>query len=122
MKKKNLSPKEYLGTRPTGKLLLNFAIPGIMGGLVGAMASVVDQIFIGQKIGLLGNAAANIVFPIFSLSIGLSLLLGIGASVNFNILQGKKKEDDAANIMGNGLSSLFVVGIVLGLLVIFFLV
>jgi len=120
MKKKNLSPKEYLGTVSTGKLLLDFAIPGILGGLVGAMASVVDQIFIGQKIGLLGNAAANIVFPVFSISIGLSLLLGIGASVNFNILQGKRKEEDAANIMGNGLSSLFVVGIVLGLLVIVF--
>ena len=120
MKNKNLSPKEYLGTVSTGKLLLNFAIPGILGGLVGAMASVVDQIFIGQKIGILGNAAANIVFPVFSFSIGLSLLLGIGASVNFNILQGKKKENDAANIMGNGLSSLFIIGIALGLLVILF--
>ena len=42
------------------KLLKDFAIPSIMAALVGSIYNIVDQIFIGQGVGYLGNAATNV--------------------------------------------------------------
>ena len=46
------------------KLILKFAIPAIISMLVSSLYNIVDQIFIGQGVGMLGNAATNIAFPI----------------------------------------------------------
>lgn len=119
VEKKNMnnSPQENLGTQHTGNLLLRFAIPSIIGSLVSALYNVVDQIFIGQKVGFLGNAATSVVFPLFSISIGVSLLLGIGTSARFSILQGRKKDKESADTMGNGILSLLIIGIILSFFV-----
>ena len=49
-----------LGTEPVGKLLRQFAVPSIVAMLVSALYNLVDQFFIGQSIGELGNAATNV--------------------------------------------------------------
>ena len=49
-----------LGQLPVGKLLLQFAIPSIISTLVGSLYNMVDQVFIGQRIGYLGNAATTV--------------------------------------------------------------
>ena len=46
-----------LGYEKEGKLLVGFAIPCIISMLVTSLYNIVDQIFIGQGVGLLGNAA-----------------------------------------------------------------
>ena len=58
-KKRNL-----LETEKEGKLLAKFAIPAIISMLVSSLYNIVDQIFVGQEVGLLGNAATNIAFPV----------------------------------------------------------
>ena len=58
-KKRNL-----LETEKEGKLIVKFAIPAIISMLVSSLYNIVDQIFIGQGVGLLGNAATNIAFPV----------------------------------------------------------
>ena len=50
-----------LGYKKESTLLVGFAIPCIISMLVTALYNIVDQIFIGQGIGMLGNAATNIV-------------------------------------------------------------
>ena len=45
-----------LGVAPMGGLIAKFAIPAIISMLVSAMYNIVDQIFIGQGVGMLGNA------------------------------------------------------------------
>ena len=47
-------------TESEGKLIAKFAIPAIISMLVSSLYNIVDQIFIGQGVGLLGNAATNI--------------------------------------------------------------
>ncbi|EGT3785890.1 MATE family efflux transporter, partial [Clostridioides difficile] len=42
------------------KLLTKYAIPSIIAMLVSALYNIVDQIFIGQGVGVLGNAATNV--------------------------------------------------------------
>ena len=72
------SPKNPLGVRPIGALLLQFSIPSIISFLVSALYNIVDQIFIGQGVGLAGNAATNIAFPFVTIYTALALLLGVG--------------------------------------------
>ena len=65
-----------LGTKPIKKLLISFAWPAITANIINAMYSVIDQIFIGQGVGYLGNAATNVAFPLTTicLAIGLEIL------------------------------------------------
>ena len=53
-----------LGIEKIGTLLRKMAIPAIIANVVNALYNIVDQIFIGQGVGYLGNAATNIAFPI----------------------------------------------------------
>ena len=51
---------------PILPLILKFSIPTALTLMVNTMYNIVDQIFIGQSVGLLGNAATNAAFPLSS--------------------------------------------------------
>lgn len=102
-----------LGTAPLGGLVAKFAIPSIIAMVVGAIYNIVDQIFIGQYVGNLGNAATNISFPLTAACVSIALLFGIGGASNFNLAMGRKQYSDAAYYIGNGLSGLVSVGTLL---------
>ena len=53
-----------LGTAPVGRLLLQYAIPTIISTLMASLYNMVDQMFIGQRIGFLGNAATTVAYPL----------------------------------------------------------
>ena len=74
-----------LGIAPVGGLIRKFAVPAIISMLVSAMYNIVDQIFIGQGVGMLGNAATNVAFPVTTIATALALLLGIGGASNYNL-------------------------------------
>ncbi|MCI8852957.1 MAG: MATE family efflux transporter [Lachnospiraceae bacterium] len=105
----------------TGKLIVKFAIPSIISGLVSALYNIVDQIFIGQGVGILGNAATNVAFPLTTLCTALTLLLGVGTAANFSLNLGAGQKDKARQVAGNGIFYLTATGISLALLVFLFL-
>lgn len=108
------SPKENpLGTEPIGALLVKFALPSIISTLIASLYNIVDQIFIGQCIGFLGNAATTVAHPLTFLSGAMTLLISNGAAVNFNVLNGRKKRDEALFFAGNGLVLLAIEGVLL---------
>ena len=76
--------KNPLGSEPIPKLMLKFSVPSIIAMIVGALYNIVDQLFIGQAVGTLGNAATNIAFPLSTSCIALALLFGIGGASCFN--------------------------------------
>ncbi len=80
--------KNILAIEKIPKLLLRFSIPAIISGLVSALYNIVDQIFIGQSVGVLGNAATNVAFPLVTVCLAISLLCGIGGLVSalYNIV------------------------------------
>lgn len=110
-----------LGTAPIGKLLPKFAIPAIISMLVSALYNIVDQIFIGQGVGMYGNAATNVAFPLTTLATSLGLLLGIGGASNFNLEMGRGNEEKAKKIAGTAFGSLLAAGIAVCILVRLFL-
>ena len=73
-------PGNPLGNEKIGKLLLRFSVPCILSLLVSALYNIVDQIFIGQGVGYLGNAATNVVYPVTVIALGFSLLIGDGCA------------------------------------------
>ena len=102
-----------LGTEPVLKLMMKFAIPSIIAMLVSALYNIVDQLFIGQAVGTLGNAATNIAFPLSTSCIALSLLFGIGGASCFNLTMGRGDKEKAAYFIGNSAVMLFASGLVL---------
>ena len=71
-----------------GPLLFRYALPGVIAMLASALYNIVDQVFIGNGIGVHGNAATNVAFPLTTLCTAVALLLGNGAAANFNLAMG----------------------------------
>ena len=122
MEETNISQEQNpLGTAPVGGLIGKFAIPAIISMLVSALYNIVDQIFIGQGVGMLGNAATNVAFPVTTIATALALLLGIGGASNYNLEMGAGREKKASSIAGTALSTLVITGAILAVAVLLFL-
>ncbi len=113
---KSISQANELAIKPIGKLVAKFAIPSVISLTVTALYNIVDQIFIGNKIGYLGNGATNVVFPITALAHGLAMLLGCGCAAYMNLNMGKGKHREADKGVGNTIVSLVLLAIILPLL------
>lgn len=101
-----------LGLEPVGKLLKSFAVPSVVSFLVNNLYNIVDQVFIGQGVGYQGNAATTVAFPIVTIVLSLSLLIGAGGSAYASIRLGEGKFDLAEKVLGNMLTILIVLGFI----------
>lgn len=109
-----------LGTEKISKLIKKFSIPCIMSLLVSALYNIVDQIFIGQGVGYLGNAATNIVYPITVIATAFAVLIGDGAAAYLSLSLGKKDEKEASKGVNNAIVLAIIAGIVFLILGIIF--
>ena len=100
-----------LGYEKISKLLRSFAVPSITATLVSSLYNIVDQVFIGQGVGYLGNAATNVSYPLSTICLAISLLIGIGSASRFSICLGRGDTDQAAKIAGNGVTLMVLAGI-----------
>ena len=103
--------ENILGTEKIGKLIRKFSIPCIISLVVNALYNIVDQIFIGQGVGYLGNGATNVVFPITVIGLAFALMFGDGASAYLSLKLGEKKKKEAAKGVGNGIAMAIIVSI-----------
>lgn len=102
-----------LGYKPIKSLLISFSIPAIIGCLINSVYNIVDQIFIGQGVGYLGNAATTVAFPIMTILLAFATLIGAGASAYAAIRLGERREEEAVRTLNNAFSVTAVVGIVI---------
>ena len=102
-----------LGTEKIPRLLVRFAVPSIIAMLVSALYNMVDQFFIGHSVGMLGNAATNVAFPLNTTCTAIALLFGIGGAANFNLCMGAGREDEARRYLGTAVSMLVICGLAL---------
>ncbi len=99
-----------LGSEKISTLLKSFAVPSITATLVGSLYNIVDQIFIGQGVGYLGNAATNVSYPFSTICLAIALLIGIGSASRFSVFLGKGERERGAMIVGNGISLMVLAG------------
>lgn len=113
--------ENILGKEKIGKLIRKFSIPCIISLLVNSLYNIVDQIFIGQGVGYLGNGATNVVFPLVMIGLAFSLMLGDGASAYLSLKLGEKKKDEAKIGIGNGIILSVIVSVLFCAITLIFL-
>ena len=102
----------YLGTERVGKLLRQFAIPCICSLIISCLYNIVDQIFVGNGVGYLGNAATGVIFPITVVGWGLSLFFGDGAAAALSVSLGRGETKDIHRSVGGAVIGSFLSGVV----------
>lgn len=107
------SSENPLGSEPVSTLLRRFAVPSVIAMLVSALYNMVDQLFIGHSIGVLGNAATNVAFPLSMVCTSIGLLCGIGGAANFNLCMGRREPEHAKSYVGSAISMLAILGVIL---------
>ena len=103
MKSDESKQENILGTEKISKLIKKFAVPCIISLVVSSLYNIVDQIFIGQGVGYLGNAATNIVFPFTVVTMAFALMIGDGTSSYLSLSLGKKDQESANKGVANGI-------------------
>lgn len=112
---------KQLGGDNISELLIKFSIPAIIGMLVNGLYNIVDRIFIGQGVNSLGIAGNTISFPIMSIMMAFSMLVGVGATALISIRLGENKKDEAEVIIGNSVTLFLIISIIITILGLIFL-
>lgn len=120
MKEQSVQPN-ILGTEKIGRLLAKFAIPGIISMVVNSLYNIIDQIFIGQGVGYLGNGATSVIFPMTVFAMALALLLGDGAASFMSLKLGEGDKDSATRGMASGIAGIIISGLIVGIVYMIFI-
>lgn len=108
-----MQDSHYLGTENLGKLLGKFAIPCIFSLIISCLYNIVDQIFVGNGVGYLGNAATGVIFPVTVIGWGISLFFGDGAAAALSVSLGKGDTENIHKIVGNAVLGSLIGGVVI---------
>ena len=108
--------ENILGSEKIGRLIRKFSVPCILSLLVNSLYNIVDQIFIGQRVGYLGNGATNIIFPIVIICLAIALMFGDGSAAFLSLRLGQKKPEEASKGVGNGIALSVILSLVLCIL------
>jgi putative MATE family efflux protein len=91
-----------LGESRIAPLIVRFAVPSIVGMVVGALYNIVDRIFIGRGVGPLALAGVTVAFGFQLVQIAFAVLVGIGTSARISISLGQKNKEKAEKYLANG--------------------
>ena len=104
-----------LETEPVSKLLLRYSVPTTLTLMVSYLYNVVDQIFVGQGVGVTGMAAVNVAFPVSILVNAVALMLGDGCAANVSLCLGRREQETANRIFGNTVTWIIASGVIMAL-------
>ena len=110
--------KILLGTAPIGKLLFKLAVRSVIAQIVNLLYNMVDRIYIGHydPTGL-ALTGVGICMPIIMAVSAFAALVGMGGAPNASIAMGQKDNARAEKIMGNCLSFLILLSVILTVVV-----
>ncbi|GAA6528737.1 MAG: MATE family efflux transporter [Prevotella sp.] len=110
-----------LGTQPIGRLLIQYATPGIIAMVASSLYNIIDRIFIGQVVGPLAISGLAITFPFMNLTRAFGAGIGVGASNSISLKLGQKDYQTAENLFGNTLMLNLIIGSSVGIICLIFL-
>lgn len=104
-----------LGTERIGRLLCRLALPAVTAQLVNMLYNIVDRIYIGHipDVGAAALTGVGVTFPIIMIITAFSSLVGMGGAPRASIKMGQKDDAGAEEIMGNCLTVLMGISVVL---------
>lgn len=109
-------PANPLECESIGKLILKYSLPAIVSSLVNSVYNIADQIYVGNAIGELGNAATNVVFPLVMIITTIAMTFGSGGASAFSLYLGSKENERARSVVGNSLTLMILSGILVAVL------
>ncbi len=101
------------------RLFFVVALPGMISMFAMSIYSIIEGIFIGQRLGEGAFAAVNIAMPLVMINFSLADLIGVGASVPISIALGKKEYKTANNIFSASVVMIFITSVLMGLIMTF---
>ena len=106
---------QFLGQRPVGQLLRQYAVPCVISLLVGALYNIVDQLFIANAsyLGSFGNAANTVVFPLTVVALAVAVMIGDGCCAFVSISLGRGDIERARKSVGSAVALAIVSSLVL---------
>lgn len=115
------SEEEKLATGKISKVLVAYAVPSVLSMVVNALYNIVDQIYIGNIVGFLGNGATNVVFPFTVAIMAVAMLFGNGGAAFFSLRLGEQKYDEAKKCVMSSTIAIAVVSVVMSVLIFIFI-
>ncbi|MDD3148389.1 MAG: MATE family efflux transporter [Candidatus Riflebacteria bacterium] len=88
---------------PISKLLVKFSVPAMTGTIITSLYNIVDRIFLGHYVGELGIAATTISMPLMMIVMAFGMLIGFGTNSQISIRLGEKRQDEAEQLLGQGM-------------------
>ena len=111
-----------LGQGSVGKLLFKLALPAIVAQIINVLYNMVDRMYIGhiEGIGDVALTGVGVTMPIIMAVSAFAALVSMGSAPRASIMMGRKKNDEAENILGNSFVLLIVIAIITTALILIF--
>lgn len=97
-------------------LFLRFAVPQMLGLLFNSVYTIVDGVFIGNRLGREAMAAAAVAVPMLEILISMAIAVSSGAGVLISIRLSQNEEDTAHRLFQEALWLLGAAGLLIALL------
>ncbi len=110
-----------LGTKPVGKLLMQYSLPAIIAMTASSLYNMVDSIFIGQGVGAMAISGLALTFPFMNLAAAFGAGVGVGASTCISVKLGQKDYATAQRVLGNTVTLNLIIGIAFSIVSLLFL-
>ncbi len=110
-----------LGTKPMGRLLMQYALPAIIAMTASSLYNTIDSIFIGQGVGPLAISGLAITFPLMNLASAFGAAVGAGSLTCISIKLGQKDYAMAQQVFGTSIVLNTIIGISFGVIALIFL-
>jgi len=109
------SANRDMGTGSVKKLMVQMAVPALVGQVVNLLYNVVDRIYIGHipEIGGLALTGVGLFTPILMLITASAMLAGAGGAPRAAIAMGQGEKTQAEKIMGNCFTVLLILAVLL---------
>ena len=107
--------KQNLGSGSIPGLMIKLAVPTIIAQLVNLLYNLVDRIYIGhiREVGDIALTGLGLCFPVLMMVTAFAMLIGSGGAPRAAIYMGKGDNETAERILGNSVTSLIVISVVL---------
>ena len=112
---KEAAPKQDMGTGSVKKLMVQMAVPALVGQVVNLLYNIVDRIYIGHipEIGGAALTGVGLFSPILMLITAFAMMAGSGGAPRAAIAMGQGDKERAEKIMGNCFTVLMIFSVVL---------
>ena len=107
--------KQDMGTGSIKKLMVQMAVPALVGQVVNLLYNIVDRIYIGHlpEIGGLALTGVGLFTPILMLITAFAMLAGAGGAPRAAIAMGQGDKEKAEKIMANCFTVLLILAVLL---------